>query len=513
MSRPRSAMRKIREILRLNLDQRLSPRQIAASLSMSRITVRRYVERAQLAGLAWPLPEGMDDRALEERLFTPPPVPHSATRPLPDWEHLHKELRRPSVTLALLHLEYKENHPDGYQYTQFCCHYRRWARQLDVVMRQEHRAGEKCFIDFAGQTIPITDPRTGEISQAQLFVVVLGASNYTYAEALCSQELPHWIGAHVRAFRFFGGCPRILVPDNLKAAVTKAHRYEPTLNATYAELAAHYGCAVIPARARKPRDKAKVEQGVLLAERWILAVLRNRTFFSLAEANAAIAGLLARLNLRPFKKLAGSRQSLFTELERPALRPLPACPYEYAVWKTAKVSIDYHIDVDHHYYSVPHRYVGEQVDVRLSAATVELYLRGRRIASHLRSELAGRYTTEREHMPASHRAHLDWTPERIVRWAEETGPQTAALARGILESRPHPEQGYRSCLGILRLGRRYGAERLEAAATRALAVRSLSYRSVESILKIGLDRQPLPATPLSAPAPRHDNLRGPAYYR
>ncbi len=513
MPRPRSAMRKIRDVLRLSRSEGLSPRQVATSLGLSRITVRRYVERARLAGLSWPLPDGMDDRALAECLFAPARPP-SVTRPLPDFAEVHRELRRPGVTLQLLQLEYKESHPDGYEYSQFCNRYRLWQRHLDVVMRQEHRAGEKCFVDYAGQTVPISDPHTGAVVlRAEIFVAVLGASNFTYAEAFPSQELPHWITAHVHAFAFFGGCPKIVVPDNLRSGVTKAHRYEPEINATYLEMAAHYGVSIIPARPYKPRDKAKVEQGVLLVERWILARLRHRTFFSLAELNAAIAELLVSLNGRPFKKLAGSRQSLFEDLERPTLRPLPACPYEYAVWKTAKVSIDYHVDVDHHYYSVPHRYVGEQVDVRLSAVTVELYLRGRRIASHLRSSVPGRYTTEREHMPASHRAHLDWTPERIVRWAEETGPQTAALARGILESRPHPEQGYRSCLGILRLGRRYGAERLEAAATRALAVRSLSYRSVESILKIGLDRQPLPATPLSGPAPRHDNLRGPAYYR
>jgi transposase len=507
-------MRKIREVLRLCLAEGLSARQASSALGVPRQTINRYLRQAEVAGMDWPRAKALDDLELEQTLFRPAgPLVGIVARPLPEFGQLHLELKRKDVTLQLLWMEYRERHPDGYQYSQFCEHYRRWQNGIDVVMRQEHRAGERCFVDYAGPTVPIVDPRTGEITQAEIFVAVLGASSYTYAEACPSQELPHWIAAHVHAFEYFGGSTAILVPDNLKSGITRAHRYEPEINATYAELAAHYGCAVLPARSRKPRDKAKVEAGVLLVERWILARLRHRTFFSLAELNAAIKELLVWLNARPFKKLAGSRQSLYEELERPALRALPARPYEFAVWRTAKVSIDYHVDVLHHYYSVPHRYVGEQVDVRLAVSTVEILLHGRRIASHLRSDRAARYTTEKEHMPASHRAHLEWTPERIVRWAEETGPHTAALARGILESRPHPEQGYRSCLGILRLGRRYGAERLEAAARRALAVRSLSYRSVESILKNGLDRQPLPASAPASPAPLHDNLRGPTYYR
>ena len=510
--RPRSAMRKIREILRLALGEGLSRRATGAATGLPYTTVSDHLVRARRAGLGWPLPDGMDDAQLEARLFARAEPPPSASRPLPDWPMVHRELRRKGVTLALLHMEYKEREPAGYQYTQFCRHYRAWARHLDVVMRGEHRAGEKLFVDFAGQTIPIVDPATGEITQAQLFVAVLGASSYTYAEALPSQELPHWIAAHVAAFAYFGGATRLIVPDNLRSAVSRAHRYEPDINPTYAEMAAWYGCAVIPARPYKPRDKAKAEQGVLLAERWILAALRHRTFFSIAEANAAIVERLAWLNARPFKKLPGSRASLFAELDRPALRPLPPAPYAFAVWKTATVNIDYHVEVDRHWYSVPYGLVGEGCDIRVTAAIVEVLHRGRRVASHRRSDEQRRFTTDAAHMPESHRRYREWTPGRIVAWAGGAGPATAALVAEILASRPHPEQGFRSCLGIMRLGRRYGDARLEAAAARALAVRAHSYRSVESILRNGLDGLPLPGSEPVTTIGDHANVRGAGYY-
>jgi transposase len=506
-------MRKIREILRLALGEGLSRRVTASAVGLPYTTVADHLVRAVKAGIGWPLPAEMDDGALETLLFAREPTPPSESRPMPDWPTVHRELRRKGVTLALLHLEYKERHPDGYQYTQFCRHYHAWARHLDVVMRQEHRAGDKLFVDFAGQTIPIVDPATGEIRQAQLFVAVLGASSYTYAEATPSQELPHWIGAHVRAFSFFGGCSRLIIPDNLRSGVTRAHRYEPDLNPTYAEMAAHYGSAVIPTRPRKPRDKAKVEQGVLLAERWILAALRNRTFFSIAEANAAIRERLAWLNARPFKKLAGSRAILFAELDKPVLRPLPAVPYEYAVWKAATVNIDYHVEIERHWYSVPHALVGTKCDIRITDRAIEVFFRGKRVASHPRSSAGRHFTTDPAHMPEAHRRHAEWTPSRIVRWAEQTGPATAALVASVMASRPHPEQGFRSCLGIMRLGRRYGDGRLEAACARAMAVRARSYRSVESILKAGLDSLPLPgAEPVTTTIGDHANVRGASYY-
>jgi transposase len=514
--RPRLVMRKVRDILRLAVGQGLSCRQVGAALGIPFTTVGDHLRRAQAAGLGWPLPEGLDDAALEALLFRKEPAPPTAARPVPDWHYIHKELRRPAVTLMLLWLEYKECHPDdGYSYSQFCHHYRAWQGHLDLVMRQEHRAGEKLFVDFPGQRLPIYDRRTNAVAlEAELFVAVLGASNYLYAEAVPSQELAHWIGAHVHAFEYLGSVPKIVVCDNLRAGVKQAHRYEPDINATYSEMAAHYGVAIIPARAGKPRDKAKVEAGVLLAERWILARLRNRRFYSLAEANAVIAELVEAINDRPFRKMPGSRRSLFEELERPVMRPLPVQRYEFARWRLGvKVNIDYHVEVDGHYYSVPYQLVGQRVDARFTASTVEIFHSARRVASHLRSYARGRHSTDPAHMPVAHRRHAEWSPSRIIGWARRTGPATAGLAEAILEARPHPEQGYRSCLGIIRLADRYGAERVEAACRRALAARALSYRSVESILRHGLDSQPLSDGRPVRVHPRHANLRGASYYR
>jgi transposase len=508
-------MRKIRDILRLAHGQGLSRRQVGAALGIPFTTVSDHLRRAAEAGLSWPLPADLDDARLEALLFRKEATPATETRPVPDWQRVHRELRRPGVTLTLLWLEYREAHPDGYAYSQFCHHYRAFQRTLDLVMRQEHRAGEKCFVDFPGQRLPIYDRRTNAPAfDAELFVAVLGASNYLYAEAVASQGLAHWVGAHVRAFEFFGSAPAIVVCDNLRSGVTRPHRYEADVNATYQEMAAHYGVAIIPTRSRKPRDKAKVEAGVQLAERWILARLRNRRFYSLAEANAAVAECVAVINDRPFRKMDGSRRSLFEELDRPAMRPLPAQRYEFATWRLGlKVNIDYHVEADGHYYSVPYRLVGQRVDVRSTATTVEVFHASRRVASHRRSHARGRHTTDAAHMPDSHRRHAEWTPSRIVAWARKTGPATAELAEAILAARPHPEQGYRACLGIIRLADRYGAERVEAACRRALAVRAHSYRSVESILRHGLDAQPLPERGPARTHPRHANLRGSEYYR
>lgn len=518
MPNERLSVRKIREILRLKWELKLRNRQVSRSCSVSHNTVREYVFRATKAGLSWPLPAGMDDGALERLLFPVPVKVAAEDRNMPSMEYLRKELGRKHVTLMLLWQEYKEGNPEGYQYSQFCEIYRRWAGKLDVVLRQEHRAGEKLFVDYAGSTIPVVDRKTGEITQAELFVAVLGASNYTYAEATSSQSLQNWISSHIRAFEYFGGAPDIVVPDNLKSGVTKACRYEPDLNPTYHEMAVHYNTTVIPARAAKPRDKAKVEAGVLIAERWILAALRNRTFFSLQEVNEAIRELLERLNGRKFKKLDTNRRDLFESLDKPALKPLPTERYEYAEWKRSRVNIDYHIEVDSHYYSVPYQLIHKEVEVRLNPSTVEVIFGGRRVASHQRSYKKGSFTTITEHRPKSHQKHLEWTPSRIIRWAEGIGPSTAQVVKTIMESKPHPEQGYRSCLGILRLGKRYSESRLEAACQRALAFKTCSYRSVDSILKTGLDRQmPMVAEKeksgkASAPAPVHPNIRGGDYY-
>ena len=329
-------MRKIREVLRLKFEVGLSARQIAVSVQVGRVTVGDYLNRFAASGLIWPC--SLSDAELEQQLFPPVPAVSSEQRPLPDWAWVHAELRRPGVTLALLWQEYRLSQPQGFQYSWFCEHYRAWQGKLDVVMRQEHRVGEKLFVDYAGQTVPVIDRHSGEIRQAQVFVAVLGASSYTFAEATWSQQLPDWLGSHTRCFAFLGGVPEIVVPDNLRSAVSKAHRYEPDINPSYRDLAEHYGVAVVPARARKPRDKAKAEVGVQVVERWILAALRNRQFFSLDELNSAISVLLERLNRRPFRKLPGSRHSAFEALDRLALRPLPVQPYVYAEWKKARVA-------------------------------------------------------------------------------------------------------------------------------------------------------------------------------
>ncbi|MCJ7596898.1 MAG: IS21 family transposase [Desulfobacterales bacterium] len=505
-------MRKIREVLRLKHEHSLANRIIARSCCVGRSTVAEYLRRAEEAGLSWPLPPELDDAQLDRRLFPPPPAVPAGSRPLPDWVEVHRELRLKGVTLFLLWEEYKQTIAEGYQYSWFCQQYRRWAEKVDVVMRQEHRAGEKLFVDYAGQTVPVVDPTTGEIREAQVFIAVLGASNYTYAEATWTQTLPDWIGSHVRALTFFGGVSELIVPDNLKSGVSKACFYEPDLNPTYQDMASHYGCAVIPARVRAPRDKAKVEVGVQVVERWILARFRKSTFFGLTELNAAIRQLLDQLNERPFNKLPGCRRTLYETLDKPALRPLPQAPYVYAEWKKARVNIDYHVQVEGHFYSVPYQLVKHQLDIRITRTTVEAFLKSKRVASHIRSYQKGGYTTVKEHMPKAHQAYLDWTPQRLIRWAAKIGSSTAQVVETVLCSRPHPQQGYRSCLGIMRLGKVYAPQRLEAACTRALAIGALSYKSIEAILKNGLDKRPLPTKTQETAAIVHENIRGPHYY-
>ena len=505
-------MRKVKEVLRLKFEGGLSNRRIARSCHVSRTAVAEYLSRFEEAGLSWPEAAELDGALLERKLYPPAVALPACERSVPEWSLVHKELRRKGVTLTLLWHEYKAAHPEGFQYSWFCECYRAWQDKLDVVMRQDHRAGERLFVDYAGQTVPVVDRFTGEIREAQVFVAVLGTSNYTYAEATWTQGLPDWIGSHQRCFRYLGGVPEIVVPDNLRAGVTKAHRYEPDTNPTYQDMASHYGVAVLPARVRRPRDKAKVEAGVLVVERWILAALRHRSFFSLAELNAAIRELLEKLNARPFKKLPGSRREHFEQLDKPALQPLPAEPYVYAEWKKARVHIDYHVAVDGHYYSVPHALIKKQLDVRITQNTIECFHRGNRVASHRRAHQKGRHTTVPAHMPEAHRQAGDWSPQRLANWAAKTGPATEKLILTVLAARKHPQQAYRSCLGILRLGKAYGDDRLEAACRRALTLGSHSYKSIESILRHRLEEQPLTEhSELTLPED-HDNIRGPSYY-
>jgi len=509
-------MRKTKEVLRLKYDCGISEREIARSCSISRSTVADYIRRAAAAGLNWNEASVLTQTQLEERLFPTEHVPSSVKRPPPDCEYIYEQLRtyrKFNLTLSQLWLEYKDRHSDGYQYTQFCEHYWRWRKKLDYCMRQEHRGGEKLFIDYS-DGLSIVDALTGELTLTQLFIAVWGASNYTYAEATLSQTLADWIGSHRRAFEYFGCVPRVLVPDNLKSGVSKACKYEPDLNPTYNDMAEHYGCAVLPARPRKPRDKAKVEAGVLIAQRWILAVLRHRTFYSLAELNTAIRECLERLNTRPLRQAKKSRRELFVTMDRPNALPLSLRPYEYAEWYKAKVHLDYHIEVDRHYYSVPYQLLHERLDIRLTAVIVEALYKGERVAAHVRSHVKGGYTTLPEHMPPEHRYYAEWNPARFIQWAGKTGESTARLVEKILSTRPYPEQGYRSCLGIIRLVRDYESARVEAAANRALKYNACSYRSMKAILSAGLDRQSdsseQPQLPGLLP---HQNIRGQEYYQ
>jgi len=514
MPAKRIKMRKIRDVMRLHAEG-MSHRSVGLVVGVSPATVGDLLGRVVAAGLTWPLPDGLDDGELEGRLYPPDPCARGALV-TPDWSYIHRELRRKHMTLMLLWQEYKADHPEnGYQYSRFCDLYQEFCGRLDVSMRQVHLAGEKAFVDWSGDGITITDPVTGKESRAELFVGVLGASNYTYAEAAATQGLRDWIQCHIHMYEHFGGVPALTVPDNTKTAVTAPDRYEPELQETYLDMARHYGTALLPARVRKPKDKAKVEGAVLLAQRRILARLRNHRFFSLEEANDAIWRCLDDLNAAPFQKMDGSRLELWETLDRPALKALPSTRYEYAEWRRCKVNIDYHVEVEKHLYSVPYQLAHEHVDARVTQTTVEIFFKNRRVSSHVR-HLGPGFTTEPAHMPKDHREYLDWTPTRIMSWASETGPTTAKVVETIMARKDHPEQGYRSCLGILRLSRTYGKDRVEAACSRAVTLGAYSYKSIKSMLKSGMDGQPLPGTvttkKTSAPV-GHANIRGPGYYQ
>lgn len=503
-------MKKIRESLKLLWEQGLGARQTARACRASHSTVLEYERRALDAGLDWEQAKAMDSGTLERRLF--PRKAMEPLRPLPEWAELHDELKRPGVTLQLLWEEYREVHPEGYQYSRFCDLYRDWRGKLDLSMRQDHKAGEKVFVDYCGHTVAVVEA-SGEERRAQIFVAVLGASNYTYAEATWSQQLVDWTGSHRRMFEYFGGVPEVVVPDNLRSGVSKPCRYEPELPATYQDLAEHYGVAVIPARVRKPKDKAKAEVGVQVVERWILACLRNRRFFTLGELNAAIAELLERLNDRRFKKLPGTRRSHFEALDQPALRALPTMPYEYADWSKCRVGPDYHVEVDNHFYSVPYQLVGKELEARYTATAVEILHAGQRAACHVRSREQGGHTTLREHMPAAHRAHAEQTPQKLLAWAGTIGPATSQVAETML-SRAHPHQGFYSCLGLRRLAKDYGEDRLEAACRRAVAIKGArSFKSLRSILRLGLDRHDVKEKVGNNLPSSHENVRGASYYQ
>ena len=501
-------MRQIREALRLHLQAEMSYAEVGRALKISKSVVGNYVLLARVAGVDWASAQTLTDEALEARLYRPA-VPRASYQLAPDFGVVHQELKRAGVTLMLLWEEYALGNALAYKYTSFCIKYREFAKRQQLSMRQIHIAGEKLFVDYAGGSVPIVDAATGETSQAQIFVATLGASGYTFACATARQTTVDWIGAQVLALEFIGGAPRLIIPDQTRSLIKQPDRYDPENNRTYEEFTKHYGTVALAARPRSPKDKPKVEGSVLLVQRWILARLRNRRFFSLAELNRAIAELLADLNNRPFKKLPGCRRSAFELLDKPVLRPLPGARYVLSRWRAAKVNIDYHVEFEAHYYSVPHRLVGAKVDVRATGALLECFASNQRVAAHAASTVRGGFTTEPDHMPASHRAHLEWTPAKLIAWGQSIGVSTAGVVTWQLEHRPHPEQGYRACLGLQALVRRYSADRLEAACARAMSIRAPNLRSVTNILKCGLDRQPSLFVAEQGPTVLHENLRGP----
>ncbi|MCX6111147.1 MAG: IS21 family transposase [Proteobacteria bacterium] len=505
-------MRKVREMLRLRYESGLSFAKIALSCGVGETTVGECINRAKAAGLTWPLSHDLDDETLDGLLYQASGCQTIEPPPMPDFGMVHTELRRKSVTLQLLWQEYKQTHPTGYQYSQFCFHYKEFKKTLEYSFRNSYKGGEKLFVDYAGQTVTIYDPRNGGPREAQIFIAVLGASSYTYAEATWTQELPNWISSHVRAFEFFGGSTSILVPDNLKSAVTRPCRYDPDINPAYFHMASYYRAAVIPARPYRPKDKAKAEAGVLLVERWILAALRRHRFSSLADLNAMIATMLVSLNARRFRKMPGSRRDLFETLDVPELTPLPDQRYEYVNFKLARVNINYHVEVEGHNYSVPYTLVQKQVEIRYGDAVIEVFNKGERVASHPRSYTKAGYTTLSEHMPPSHQKYASWTPERMIRWAGEAGEATAKAASAIIGGKRHPEQGFKAVLGLIRLGDSLGKERLEAACAQALKIGSPRYQTIKNIIALPLKRDDQDTATIERPTPAHGNIRGKAYY-
>lgn len=513
MPRFKLDMRQVLEVLRLKHEHHLPVREIARSCEIPSSTVGDSLRRVEAAQLGWPLPAGRGPAELEARLVAVAPPRTTATPPpaIPDWALIHAELRRPNVTLRLLWQEYIRDDPTGLKYSRFCERYQLWRKSLEPTLRQTHLPGEKMFVDWAGQTIPIRNGADGTIQPASLFVAALGASGKIFAEAFPDQKLPSWISAHVHAYQFYGGVVALTVPDNTRTAVVEPCRYEPLLHRTYQEMAEHYGTVILPTRVKKPRDKAKAESAVQVARRQILAALRDMDFFSVGQLNQAIAPRLRELNAQPFQKLDGSRDQWFEALDQPKLRALPPPPFVVATWLEATVNIDYHVVVDHHYYSVPYGLIHQRLQVRLTDRSVEIFHKAKRVAAHPRSFQRGQFTTVDEHRPKSHQRYLEWTPSRIIDWARKIGPQCALVVQNVMAARPHPEQGFRSCLGIIRLAKAHGEARLEAACQRALHFGTLSYRSIESILDKRLEAQPLQGD-LACSSPTHENVRGQDYF-
>lgn len=518
MAKDRLPMRKIRDILRSHFDGRLSPRQTALALKVSRGAVLRCLGRFRTSSLAYPLPDGLSDTELEARLYPrSAPVGHSRKPHLTKEEcaDIHREMSRDGVTLQLLWEEYRAQSPQGLGYSWFCEQYARYKKGLGISFRNTYKGGEMSFLDYSGKKREIVDRATGEVREVELFVWCWGASNFTYWEFSESQQTLDFLGSQARGLIYFGCVPRLTVPDNLKTGVTAACRFEPELNLSYERFAEHYGTTVLPARVRKPKDKAKVEGGVRLAQRWLLGRLRNRVFFSLAELNAAAHELLAAFNAKVMKGYGQSRRQVFEELDKPSALPLPTASYEMGIWKRpVRLGVDYHLEIEGHFYSAPYTLRGRILAVKISERLVEVFLGVDRVASHRRLVGKRRHSTQTEHMPQSHQQYVEWNSERIVAWAEKVGPSAHALAQAMLLNRRHPQQAYRSILGITRLEKNYGKERLDSACALALRYNLLTYKAVADILKNGREKGPTgEKAPSRRTAPPHGNIRGAAYYQ
>lgn len=518
MNRKRLTMRKLKEVLRLKLECKLSNRAIANSVNISASTVSYYVRALEASHLSWPLPSGLSDQELIALL-----EPHChqlkqksySQKQSPCFEEICKELKHKGVTLQILWQEYKARHQEkAYSYAEYCRQYRCWAKKLKPSMRQRHVAGEKCFVDYAGPSLDIYNPTTGEISKAKVFVATLGASNFTYVEATLTRSIPDWLGSHTRMLEYFGGVPKLIIPDNEKAGVSRASYYDPEKNPQYTAWANHYGTTILPARPGKPKDKAKVEAAVKYVEQAILAKLRHQKFFSIDQLNQAISKLLKVLNNTPFQKLPGTRESLFNEVEKSSLAPLPRHRYEYVEFKRVKVGLDYHICVDTHYYSVPYQHIHHTVEYRLSSNQLEVYYDGLRIASHLRQYKPGEKSTQNEHMPEAHRAHAQWTPDTFLQWAKAIGCAPAEIAAKLIKRQPHPECCYKIFLGCRNLVKLYGKTRFAASCRYALAGEAISYHSLKAILENKLEQEDITIIKDEADytPSTHTNIRGADYY-
>ena len=510
MPSQRSSMRKLRDILRLKLHCDLSIRQINRSLRISVGLVSKIVKAAHALGLDWSAVEAMDERSLAELFYPKADTRLADKREVPDWVEVRMELAMPGMTKYLAWEEYAEKYPTrSFGYSQYCYHYSVWSKKQRRSMRQIHIAGEKLFVDYAGQTVAIVNSLTGEVRTAQIFVAVMGASNYTYAEATYTQALSDWVQSHARCFEFLGGVPQVVVPDNLKSGVTKACHYDPDVNPTYQQMAAHYGVAIIPARPYKPKDKSKAEVGVQIIERWILARIRHMTFFTLAELNQTIKALLEDVNNRVSKHLKGSRKHWFETIDKPNLSPLPLHAYEYTDIKPVKVNIDYHVQYDDHLYSVPHHLVGERIDLHAKFNMIELYFRGNLVANHARQYRYGTTTTP-AHMPKEHDIYHKWDKAKLVNWAKNVGPESLNWVETQFHRKSHKEQAFRVCLGMLNLGKKYPHSRLDKACAIANQHKLYRLKQIKDILQSNQDKLHQDNADITSTLPQaHENIRGP----